>query len=141
MRDFLSRSYGGSCLNKKNRGRRNAISIYIPVANSFTPERDQIPLPRCQFPDQPRPCSFWNFALVGRVESESDRPSSSKIINKKIMKDLRRQLQTPAVYHPSFITPINFATVPGPHSERIYVGEVPWRWGGGIGGESAIQEG
>ena len=37
--DFLSRSDGGSCLNKKNSGRRNAISIYIPVANSFTPER------------------------------------------------------------------------------------------------------
>ena len=37
--DFLSRSDGGSCLNKKNSGRRNAISIYIPVANSFTSER------------------------------------------------------------------------------------------------------
>ena len=30
---------GGSCPNKKNSGRRNAISIYIPVANSFSPER------------------------------------------------------------------------------------------------------
>ena len=37
--DFLSRSDGGSCPNKKNSGRRNAIWIYIPVANSFTPER------------------------------------------------------------------------------------------------------
>ena len=36
MLEFLSRSDGGSCLNKKNRGRRNAISIYIPVAISVT---------------------------------------------------------------------------------------------------------
>ena len=37
--NFLSRSDGGSGHNKKNSGRRNAISIYIPVANSFTSER------------------------------------------------------------------------------------------------------
>ena len=37
--DFLSRTDGGCCLNKKNRGRRNAISIYIPVTNSFAPEQ------------------------------------------------------------------------------------------------------
>ena len=36
--DFLSRSDGRSCPNKKNRGRRNAISIHIPIAKSFTPE-------------------------------------------------------------------------------------------------------
>ena len=39
MLNFLSKIDGGSCLHKKNRGRRNAISIYIPVANPFTPER------------------------------------------------------------------------------------------------------
>ena len=37
--DFLSRSDGGSCLNKKNRGRRNPISNYIPVDKSFILER------------------------------------------------------------------------------------------------------
>ena len=31
---------GGCCSNKKNRGKKNVISMYIPVANSFTPERD-----------------------------------------------------------------------------------------------------
>ena len=36
---YLSRSDGGSCPNKKNGGRRDAISIYIPVANAITPER------------------------------------------------------------------------------------------------------
>ena len=37
--DFLSRPDGGSCPNKQNRGRRNAISIYILVANSFNLDR------------------------------------------------------------------------------------------------------
>ena len=30
---------GQAVFNKKNRGIRNAISIYTPIANSFTPER------------------------------------------------------------------------------------------------------
>lgn len=36
--DFLFRSNRESCPNKKNAGRKNAISIYIWVANSFTSE-------------------------------------------------------------------------------------------------------
>ena len=35
---FLTRSYGGSCPYRKL-DRRNAISIYISIANSFTSER------------------------------------------------------------------------------------------------------
>ena len=59
--NFLSRSDGGSCPNKNKIGGRNAISIYIPVANSFPPERAFFGaklLFRDQIPDQPRPCSF-----------------------------------------------------------------------------------
>ncbi len=37
--DFLSRSDGGSCPNKKNSDRRNAISISIRLTNFFIPER------------------------------------------------------------------------------------------------------
>lgn len=44
--NFLSRTVGGCCPNKKRKGRRNAISIYIPVTNSFAQNarfREQIP--------------------------------------------------------------------------------------------------
>ena len=52
----------------------------------------QITLPRFQIPFQPRTCSFWNFRL--REESWI-RVFPAKIISEKIMKNLRRQLQTP----------------------------------------------
>ena len=32
---YISKTDGGSCFNKKNRSRRNTISMYIPVTNSF----------------------------------------------------------------------------------------------------------
>ena len=110
--DFLSRTNGGSYPNKKNTGRRNTISIYIPVAKSFTPERaffvtklpfrDANSLPTATVFLRP----FWTgwnsspfAALTREVDSSPDFPVAAflpvKIISEKNMKKLRRQLQTP----------------------------------------------
>ncbi len=81
---FYLEETGGSCPNKKNSGRRNAISIYIPVANSFTPERDEITLPRCQIPFQPR---ISRDRVLSGISPSWIRVFPAKIISEKSWKN------------------------------------------------------
>ena len=82
----LSRSDGGSCPNKRNADRRNAISIYIWLR---IPSLQQNYLPPFQISFQPQPRSFWNFAQLNPGLPRQNHKG------KKTTKNLRRKLQAP----------------------------------------------
>ena len=93
--NFLSRTDGGSFPNKRNRSRRNAILIYIPVANSFTPERAFF-VTKLPFRDAKFLFNRASFAAVFFLEFRpAESGSSPQYYKEKNTKKLRRQLQTP----------------------------------------------